>query len=83
MLHWEFEHHSEDHRPVWQWRALRADGRSYRRSKRNFSTFIQAFEDASRHGFDRERHAWKLATPEFRSGAFTTLMHRQDRARRR
>jgi hypothetical protein len=63
MLHWEFEHHAQHAGPAWEWRALRSDGRVYRKGRRPFASFMEAFEDASRHGFDRSRHRWALATP--------------------
>jgi hypothetical protein len=65
MLRWEFEHHAHQARQSWEWRALRSDGRVYRRSKRPFTSFLGAFDDASRHGFDRHRHDWSLATPTY------------------
>jgi hypothetical protein len=65
MLRWEFEHHALNNRQYWEWRALRVDGRVYRHSARPFASFLRAFDDASRHGFDKQRHPWTLATPTY------------------
>lgn len=73
MLYWEFEHHAQDHRQFWLWRALRADGRVYRHSERHFTSFLKAFEDASRHGFDQQRHPWDLATRTYHPAPYSRL----------
>jgi hypothetical protein len=77
MLHWEFEHHASDHRQFWEWRALRSDGRVYRRSERTFPSFMKAFEDAAHHGFDRDRHPWGLATPTYRPARANPVISRR------
>ena len=79
MLYWEFEHHAQNHRQVWEWRALRSDGRIYRRSHRTFPSFLDSFEDAVHHGFDRDRHRWSLATPTYHAGPMPVVSRRRQR----
>ena len=82
MLHWEFEHDARNARRSWLWRAVRSDGRIYRHSERTFPSFMKAFEDAARHGFDRDRHPWGLATPTYRpERAYPVTSRRKQRGR--
>jgi len=81
MLLWEFEHHAQLTRQLWEWRALRADGRIYRKCSRPLASFMEAFDDASRHGFDRNRHGWTLATPTYHPGPNPVISRRKQQGK--
>ena len=58
---WEFHHQVEDGDYRWYWRAVHADGTLHSESAERFETSIAAFDDAKKHGFDRELHEWYMA----------------------
>jgi hypothetical protein len=61
MQCWEFHHWLRGRKIRWQWRAVNADGTLHSESKDTFKSSIEAFEDARKHGFDKDLHEWYMA----------------------
>jgi hypothetical protein len=58
---WEFHHSIRGRKIEWHWRALNADGTVHSKSQVPLKSSVDAFEDARKHGFDKELHEWYVA----------------------
>lgn len=58
---WEFHHSIRGRKIEWHWRALNADGSVHGESRTAFKSSVDAFEDAQKHGFDKDLHEWYVA----------------------